>query len=342
MADPRAVRNAVRSGPGETSDAASAAELPVAEVSSAHGPPSPSTTLRLTRLLLQGLAALPLLFARDLGRAMGLSADLAQLRIARTTDMNLRLCFPALPTSQRRRLARRSLAETGALAAEMGLVWLGSPPRALARVRRVDGLQALDDAERTRRGVLLLVPHLGNWELLNLWLAARCPFTALYAPARDPSLGDWIRRCRERSGARLVPTDASGIRSLVRALRRGETVGILPDQVPPRAGGVHAPFFGAEALTMTLVARLLRSTGATPLMGTALRHPAGFTLRFSAPRAGLDHADPAVAARALNESIEDVVLPALEQYQWDYKRFKRPPDGRADPYGRPRRHARDD
>lgn len=298
-------------------------------------PPPPSLTLRATRALLYGFAALPLIVARDLGRAIGWSADLAQLRVARTTDLNLRRCFPTLPRAQRRHLARQSLAETGALAAELGLVWLASPPRALARVRRVEGIDRLDGAAALGRGVLLLVPHLGNWELLNLWLAARGPFTALYAPARDASLGEWIRHCRERSGARLVPTDAGGIRLLLRALRRGETVAILPDQVPPRDGGVHAPFFGADALTMTLVSRLLRSTGATPLMGCALRDPAGFVVRFSSPRADLDHPEPAVAARALNESIEDLVRPALAQYQWDYKRFKRPPTGMADPYRRP-------
>mgnify|MGYP005841894321 CR=1 FL=1 len=300
-------------------------------------PLGPSFILRATRLVLRCLGALPLTVAQDVGRAIGLVADLLPLGIARTTDRNLRICFPALDRPQRRALARRSLAETGALAAELGLVWLAGPPRALTHLRRADGVELLDRATRRGRGVLLLVPHLGNWELLNLWLAARGPFTALFAPARDPSLGEWIRHCRERSGARLVPTDAAGLRILLRALRSGETVAILPDQVPLRAGGVYAPFFGADALTMTLVGRLLRSSGATPLMGCALRIPGGFSLHFSDPEAGLADPDPTVAARALNASIEPLVRAAPAQYQWDYKRFKHPPPGREDPYRGARR-----
>ncbi|HSG88436.1 MAG TPA: lysophospholipid acyltransferase family protein [Pseudomonadales bacterium] len=290
-----------------------------------------------TRALLAGLDALPLVVARDLGRALGTLADLAQLRMAQTSRRNLELCFPDLPAVERRRLARRSLAETGALAAELGTVWRAHPRRALARIGGSDGMDRFRARQAQGRGVLVLVPHLGNWEMLNLWLADQGPFTALYEPMRDPALDAWIRERRQRSGARLVPASAGGIRVLLRALRAGETVGILPDQVPPRGGGVHAPFFGAEALTMTLVSRLLRATGAAPLMATALRSPAGYGLHFLEPRAGLDAADPRAAASALNASVEDCVALSPAQYQWDYKRFKGPPEGVSNPYGRPGR-----
>ncbi|MDZ7825461.1 MAG: hypothetical protein U5R48_04865 [Gammaproteobacteria bacterium] len=136
----------------------------------------------------------------------------------------------------------------------------------------------------------------------------------------------------ERTGARLVPTDAGGIRALLQALRSGGMAGILPDQVPPRGAGRHASFLGRPALTMTLVQRLLRSTGAEALMATALRVPDGFQLHFRRPVAGLDAADPRRAARALNASVEECIALAPAQYQWSYKRFKHPPPGSPDPY----------
>jgi len=215
---------------------------------------------------------------------------------------------------------------------EMGLVWRAPPQQALAGVHRIRGGELLDSAVESGRGLLILCPHLGNWELLNLWLASRGPFTALYEPLRDPALNAWIRRARQRTGARLVPTDAGGIRSLLRTLRSGGMAAVLPDQVPPRGAGRHAPFLGHPALTMTLVQRLLRATGAQALMATALRVPEGFELHFRRPVAGLDDADPQRAARALNASVEGCIALAPAQYQWSYKRFKHPPAGRLDPY----------
>jgi KDO2-lipid IV(A) lauroyltransferase len=294
-----------------------------------------SAQQRAAALALGACAALPLPLARALGRGLGRLAGLAGLREARTTRQNLDLCFPHEPPSVRARLARRSLAETGALATELGLAWCRPPAAALSTVREVRGAELLEDAARARRGVLLLAPHQGNWEVLNLWLAARGPFLALYEPARDAALDAWIRTRRERSGARLVPTDAGGIRELLRALRGGATVGILPDQVPPRSGGVHVPFFDQPALTMTLVPRLLRATGAAAVVGVAERIPGGFRIVVEPAPPGLDDADPRRAARTLNEAVETVVRRSPAQYQWDYKRFKRPPAGHPAPYRRP-------
>lgn len=285
---------------------------------------------RLVAFAASALTPVPLPLARVSGRLLGRLGS--GTRAARTTRRNLELCaLPGLP-DERADLARRSLEETGALLMEMGLVWRAPVPRALAQVRRIRGLALLEAARRSGRGLLVLSPHLGNWELLNLWLASRGPLTALYEPLPDPALDAWVRRARERAGARLVPTDAGGIRALVRTLRAGGTAGILPDQVPSRSAGRYASFLGRPALTMTLVRRLLRATGADALMATALRIPEGFELHFRRSVAGLDDADPERATRSLNASVEECLALAPAQYQWSYKRFKHPPAGRADPY----------
>ena len=282
------------------------------------------------------LGQLPLGALRGLGRTIGLAADFADTRQAQTSRTNLALCMPHLPLDQRRRLARQSLIATASLAMEMGLAWTGAPDRVLALVDDGPEIGRYLRPRGSDQGLLLLVPHLGNWEVLNLWLQASmpsgCRFTALFDPARDHAIDAWVRDRRMRTGALLVPATASGIRTVLRTLHGGGVVGVLPDQVPPRPGGVHAPFFGHSARTMTLVQRLLQRTGAEALASVALRRAGGFTLRFLEPTAGLVASDPVLAATALNATVERCVALAPSQYQWEYKRFKHPAQGAMDHY----------
>ncbi len=177
-------------------------------------------------------------------------------------------------------------------------------------------------------GVLLLAPHVGNWEFLSCFLAARYPFVSLYRPPRIAELDRFIRRGRERLGARLVPTTMAGLRSFTTALREGRLVAILPDQEPLKRHGVFASFFGTPALTMTLVGSLLRRFEPGVLYGFAQRTTGGrFRIRFLAAPDGLDDADPVRAAERLNYGVERCVRACPEQYMWSYRRFRsRPPE----------------
>lgn len=257
---------------------------------------------------------------------MGMSADILGVRSARSTDRNLALALPGLSSTERRALARRSLVSDARLALDLPATWTRSPERLLADLDDADAASRLVEAERYGRGVLLLVPHLGNWELLCLWLQARSPsnrpFTALYRPMRDPRVDDWVRARRTRSGAQLVPTDGAGLRALLRALRAGGIVGVLPDQVPPRGAGVLAPFHGRDAWTMTLVRSLVRRCAPEVMAATALHTSTGYRIRLLPVAAALGHADPRTAAAALNSTVERCIALAPEQYQWAYKRYR--------------------
>jgi len=117
---------------------------------------------------------------------------------------------------------------------------------------------------------------------------------------------------------------------MIRALRRGEAVGLLPDQVPPSGMGVWAPFFGRPAYTMTLAARLLQQTGAVPLLiwGERLPRGAGYAVRvrpFGAPLpAGTDEAAQAECAAIVNRAMEGLIRERPQQYLWGYHRYKAP------------------
>jgi len=234
---------------------------------------------------------------------------------------------------------RPAISAAGAMAAE--LPWLWSRPKGesvLPRVVRWDGLPAFEAALDERKGVILMVPHVGSWELYGQavgerFLASHGPITALFRPPRKKWMAALMDGSRDRPGLQTLPTTVKGVRGLMRALRAGGYTGILPDQVPPAGQGVWAPFFGRPAYTMTLPARLAQQTGARVFLGVCERlpHGAGYAIRFE-PFDGTAFSDPAAtpeaAATALNAGIERLIRGLPGQYVWDYARYKQP---RAEP-----------
>jgi KDO2-lipid IV(A) lauroyltransferase len=292
----------------------------------------------LARLLLPAIALLPLGLARAIGAVVGYLLAVLPTRARRNSEVNLTLCLPELEAAPRRRLVRRSLVETGRLALELGAVWTWAPGRLARLEAEVVGEELLTAALERGRGVVLLLPHVGNWEFFNHFLMRRTPFVALYRAPRIIELDALISRARERTGCAMAPATRAGVRQLLEALRGGGLLVMLPDQEPVVAGGEFAPFFGIPALTMTLLPRFISKTGATPLYGFARRTRSGrFAVHIIEAPAGLADPDPAVALRALNLGVERCVRTCPEQYHWMYKRFKTRPEGCATPYRKPER-----
>jgi KDO2-lipid IV(A) lauroyltransferase len=174
---------------------------------------------------------------------------------------------------------------------------------------------------------MLLIPHQGNWEVIGLWISAQTAMTSLYQPPKLPTLDKWIKRAREKAGADLVPTNISGVAALLKALKKSETVAILPDQQPSTSGGDFAPLFGAQALTMTLAHNLLSRSQAQAIFCCALREAGGWRLHFCTADQAIYSADQAVSLAAMNAGVESIAALSPEQYQWEYKRFRAQPDG---------------
>jgi KDO2-lipid IV(A) lauroyltransferase len=271
---------------------------------------------------------------RFLGRLSALQLALNS-RAAQTTRTNLALCFPELNSRQLRGLARDSLAQTACIFAESGMLFHWSRQRWLALAKQHQ-TEPLRQALASGRGVLVLVPHFGNWEYLALYLG-QFGALGLYEKPRIKSLEAPLIKARERSGMTMLPLDGAGLRSALRQLQDGGCLAMLPDQVPRRTSGVYAPFFGSPALTPSFAHRLIQRTSPVVLLGVARRIPSGFDVSFTAMgedlAAGI-YADSAEGyATALNQAIETVVREDPSQYQWEYKRFRRQPVGSADPYG---------
>lgn len=272
--------------------------------------------------LLWLVARLPVCVFSAAGRVLGWLFWATRNRKRRIVEANLALVRPDLDAAARRELARECVREVGMALTEVFGIWT-HPRRTQARVREVRGLELFDAALKAKRGLILCAPHLGSWEVANYWVGARTPFATFYTQPRQPAAEALLRRLRAGGASLQFPIDDSGVRRVFRHLKGGGVVSIMPDHVP-RAGSVVAPFFGVPALTMTLLPRLARRTGAAVLLLFVGRLPraGGFCVHFRAPPAALFDPEPVVACTAMNAAIEACVRDAFTQYQWNYKRFK--------------------
>lgn len=220
---------------------------------------------------------------------------------------------------------RGAVAHAGRMVAELPRLWLGAPLPC-----QLTGEDVVEQAYAAGRGIVFLTPHLGCFELsaqaaARRWSAQRGPITVLYRPARQPWLAAVMETARNRPGMLAVPTALSGVRQMIKALRRGEAVGLLPDQVPPDGQGVWSPFFGRDAYTMTLAVRLAQQTGASVVLARCerLSWGRGFVTHFEPLPAPLDERmDKAVLQ--INQAMEHLIRQSPEQYLWGYARYKQP------------------
>ncbi len=276
-------------------------------------------------LLLRWLSRRPLRLLHAWGAALGWVAYLASPSYRQRLRENAALA--GLSSAQR----RKAVAEAGKLVMELPRLWLRPRDVPIHDPVRWEGEDLMAHWLAHPQGLIVLTPHMGSFEVSAQAYAerygARQPMTVLYRPARKAWLRELESTARARPALATAPATLAGVRQLMRALRRGETVGMLPDQVPPDGMGVWAPFFGQKAYTMTLAARLVRQTGAAVgvLCTERLARGAGFVVRALPLTVALpEQADDVADAAAINASMEAVIRAQPSQYLWGYHRYKAP------------------
>lgn len=278
--------------------------------------------------------SLSLATAQKLGRMVGWFLWKLQAQPRDVTATNLAICLPELTSTERAELTKASLANTGMTMLEVPLMWEWPVEKCLDLIKDTQGLALIDEAMADGSGLILLAPHLGNWELAGLFFSSRYKMAALYSPPNMAEFEDYMIRVRGRLGSELVRGDRRGLARLASILREGGVAGILPDQSPRGAGNAFAPFFGMEVKTMTLVAKLMQRTGAKVLITYAerLNNAEGFRIVVRETEPNIDSKDPVQATTALNRSIEHCIRKIPAQYQWEYKRLRHRPPGEINPY----------
>lgn len=263
-------------------------------------------------------AALPLPVAHALGRLAGRAIYAWPGKYRRRLQANAAQAGYPSPA-----FARRAAGEIGAMILESPRVWFRNED-SLARVVSDDN-DVVSAARAENRGILFLTPHLGCFEITARYLARQMPMTVMFRPPRKDILAPLLETARNSSAVNAVPANMQGVREFVRALRRGESVGMLPDQAPGVGDGVWAPFFGRMAYTMTLPGKLATQTGVPIILTAGERLPKGRGWRIHYVRVPEPlPADAESQAALLNAAMETLIRRCPDQYLWSYNRYKTP------------------
>lgn len=288
-------------------------------------PASSSVTQRLVHFIPLMISLFKFFSALPLWLVHGVGWGLGWLVFVSSGVYRKRFLANAHQAGMTGRQWRGAVGESGKLVAELPRLWLGRPVPVFW-----DGASYVDEALAAGRGVVFLTPHLGCFEITAQAYAQRYgqqkqAMTVLFRPPRQPWLRAVVTSARARPGLQTAPTTLAGVKQMIKALKQGQSLGLLPDQVPPLGLGVWVPFFGRDAYTMTLSARLAQQTGATVLLAWGERLPWGRGFRVHVQRlAEALPEDATQAALVINRAMEDLICRCPQQYLWGYARYKQP------------------
>jgi KDO2-lipid IV(A) lauroyltransferase len=274
------------------------------------------------------LAYLPLSVLHRIGSAFGWLTYWSSKSYAKRLRENLQsgLAFiygnDKIPEEEFRKKLHANISEVGKSALELPWVWCRPLDEVVEKVKLCHGWEYIEGGQALGKGVIMMTPHFGCFEMISLYIAARQPMTSMYRPPKWKFLDILMHQGRERGQTKLAATDMGGVRQLLKALKRGETVGVLPDQVPGNGEGEWSSFFGRSAYSMTLIGRLIQSSGAATVMCYCKRLPSGegYELHF----APMIIDESTSIAQQINASMESVIATCPEQYLWSYNRYKTP------------------
>ena len=274
----------------------------------------------MIRLFLAFCSLLPLRANHSFGAFLGQLLFIFNSDAKNASKQNLEICFPNLSPGELRKLLKKVLIETGKSLTESGLIWNQSFKENTKLIRNIHGENYLDSPKKT----ILLVPHIGCWEITGRVIAEKRKITFMYRPLRSSKQNEYLFARRNQGNLTMASADKSGILKIQRALNNGELIGMLPDQDPGKDGGIMSPFFNKEVNTMTLLARLAKKHNAQVLMFWAnrLEKGRGYDLNIEPVDLTGNGEDIESYTKVMNKSIESLIRKTPEQYMWGYRRFK--------------------
>lgn len=274
-------------------------------------------------------ALLPWRAVQGLGSAIGWLMWRLPNRSREVARINLDKCFPELTNAERERLLRASLQQIGKTFTESACAWIWPADKTLRLVKQVEGLEVLEQALASGKGVVGITSHLGNWEVLNHFYCAQCKPIIFYRPPKLKAVDDLLQRQRVQLGNKVAPSTREGIISVIKEVRKGGAVGIPADPEPSEGAGVFVPFLGTQALTSKFVPGMLTGGKAVGVFLHALRleDGSGYKVILEAAPPAMYDEDIEVAVAAMSGVIERYVRTWPSQYMWTMKRFKKRPAG---------------
>jgi Kdo2-lipid IVA lauroyltransferase/acyltransferase len=272
--------------------------------------------------VLKGMSLLPLCVVHFMGAILGEVFHWFKPKVKGILIANLKAS--GLYNSEPQALenaVKRNMREMGKTMLESMAIWGSSQRGVLAWMNEIYHVEVIEEALKENKGIIFLTPHIGAFEISSVYYASKYPMTILYRPSRQKCLNERIKLGRSKGQLTLAPTDASGVKKLLIALKKGEAIGILPDQIASKGDGEWAHFFNRPAYTMTLISKLVTRTDAAVIMAVVERLPHGKGFNLHLER--LDNRT-LLTTTGLNQALEKKVREFPLQYMWNYDRFKKP------------------
>lgn len=262
---------------------------------------------------------LPLFILHLLGGFLGRMTYQFDRRFKERIDINLKRAFPLSDANDLKKLTSLAIREIGKCLMEAPAIWFNSPQKNFRWVRQCYGWEHVEAALKNKKGIIFLTPHLGCFEITAQYYAHFHPITVLFKRPKQKWLADIVLSGRRHSNIHLAEANIQGVKQLMQALKKGEAIGILPDQVPHEGQGEWTQFFNTPAYTMTLVSKLAESSKATVLIGFGHRLLKGQGYEVFIEPLGSDH-----SPQGINDQLELLIRKYPTQYLWNYQRFKKP------------------
>lgn len=284
---------------------------------------SPNAAYRLLKFV----SRQPIQISRFIAR--GLAGLVNVLKISKTSAtirLNLRIALPELTDEQNERIIQEAIRNELTSYFEFFSIWGSTNKKNIARIHSIQGEHLLFEAIQAQKGLVLVIPHFGTWEIMNAYLSQFTEMTILYKPVKNPGTNQFVREARSREKAHLVPTDESGVRQIFKALKQGGTTVILPDHTP-NLGGEMIPYFGIPLATSNLSAKLIQKTKAKSLFLYAMRNEEqGFDLYIEPLDESIYQGNANDGTAVIFKALENLIRRYPEHYHWSYKRFKANPE----------------
>ena len=270
------------------------------------------------------IALLPLWLLQNLALMIAFILNLFNSSIKRITSINIQLAYPDLSETAQRQLVSQSIRSQCLTYIEFIKCWGMPPSYSLSLLKNIYGAHVLTEALANKKGVIVVVPHFGCWELLNAWLNLYTEPMIMYKPNKNKGINRYLLEAREKFNATLVPTDETGIRAIFKHLKQGGLTVILPDHLPKPSGGIYSNFFGQNTLSMTLVSKLAAKTQCNVIGLSCIRQPnlRYFDVHCQTLADKILSKDLQCSVDSLNIAMQDIIDQAPEQYIWSYKRFR--------------------
>ena len=262
---------------------------------------------------------MPLPVNHFFGYLIGLFTYLLRTETKKVITKNIQLCFPKLSEKDRKSLIYKAHIENGKTLTESSKIWLKSFKNNKKLIKSINGIESL----KSKRPVILMVPHYGCWEITGRIIAIESRLTFMYKKLDSPDKENYLLSKRQQGNLSMATADRSGVIKLQKSLKSGEIIGILPDQFPGIDSGERSSFFGQDAYTMTLLVKLAKKNNAKVILTWAERLSFGRGFKLNLEPVDITSSDNEIEnLNNMNSVIENLVLIKPEQYLWSYKRFK--------------------